>query len=139
MGFARMSNNARWIGNEKHDGQSWQARPSRKEKEHALSATILRPAGAPSKPPPRPHNPDVCGLAFDSDCDACRVARQRDDRDFYERDADAKARARRGDIARRLADATGITLDELADALLPKLAEGMAEVAGAVMDERGAA
>jgi hypothetical protein len=100
---------------------------------------IIPNRAAPSKTPTRPHDPDVCGLGGAAECDACRAARLRDDRDFYERDAEAKKRARRRDIERRIFAAMGITVDELADALLPKLAEGMGEIAGAVMDERGAA
>jgi hypothetical protein len=88
---------------------------------------------------PRPHDPLVCGLDPATDCDKCRAHAERAEHAFLERDADAKERARRRDIARRFVDSTGISLDELADALLPHQAEAMADIAAAVADEREAA
>ena len=101
--------------------------------------SIIPTRATPSKTPTRPHDPDVCGLGGAAECDACRTARLRDERDFYERDAEAKERARRRDIERRIFAATGITVDEWADALLPVQAKGIVEIVRVVTDEREAA
>lgn len=68
-------------------------------------------------------------------CDACRA---RAERDYNDRDADAKERARLGNIAERFRAATGIPLADLAAAMLPHLVEPTAEIVGAVLDEREA-
>ena len=99
---------------------------------------ILPTRAAPSKAA-RPHDPDVCGLGYDSDCDACRASAERAEGEFCERDADAKERACLRKIDDRFTEATGITLDELAYALQTKLAESMAKIACVVTDEREAA
>jgi hypothetical protein len=101
-----------------------------------VSSTILRSTPTPSKSAMRPHDPGLCSLGGVSECDACRAARIQADRDFHERDADARERARRREIAERFTKATGIPLTDLAATLLPLLAEPMAEIAGAVLDER---
>lgn len=103
-----------------------------------MSSAILWSARPPSKAPARPHDPNLCGLGFDSDCDVCRAAYLRDERALYERDADVKRRAHRCVVARRMRETTGTNLGDLGAALLPVQAEGMAEIAGAVFDEREA-
>lgn len=96
----------------------------------------LRQAWTPSKPSAQAHDPDVCSLGGDAECDACRARAKHEQSEFWQRDADTKEGDRRRDIARRFLDATGITLGEIANALLPELAEGTAEIVGAVIDER---
>jgi hypothetical protein len=101
-----------------------------------VSATILRDQHPPSKAATRPHDPDVCGLGFDSDCDACRAVRLHAERDFLGRDADARERVRLRTTTEHFAETTGIPLADLAAAILPYLAEPMAEIVCAVLDER---
>ena len=98
--------------------------------------SILPTRAAPSKSAGFPHDPNFCGIDPATDCDACRA---RAERDCFEHDAEAKERARLRAIGKRFAKATGITIDDLRDALLPALAEPVAEIASAVMDEREAA
>lgn len=64
-----------------------------------------------------------------TNCDAClEAARQSDE---------SRERERRQDLFEKLATAAGCRADELRNVLLGELAVGMAEIAGAVMDERG--
>ena len=98
-----------------------------------MTTAILSTHHAPSKPATRPHDPFVCGLGDDSNCDACRT---RAEREFWDRDAGAQERARLRNIDEQLTMAMGISLADLAAALLPHLAEPTAEIVGAVLDER---
>ena len=100
-----------------------------------MSSTILQTAATPSKPASRPHDPEVCGFI---PCDACRAGAERAEREFYERDAEARERERLRAIAERLTKAMGISLKDLADALVPIMAEDMAAIASAVFEEREA-
>ena len=84
---------------------------------------------------PRAHDPLICGIDPATDCDACRHARF--EREFLERDLLAKAKTRRRNIALRFTETTGLSVAELAEALLPELAVGVAEITAAVLDERG--
>ena len=100
--------------------------------------SIISTRATPSKTPTRPHDPDVCGLGGAAECDTCRATRLRDAGDFYELDDEARDRGRLRAIARRFVETTGIPLADLAAALLPHLTEPMAEIGGAVLDEREA-
>jgi hypothetical protein len=97
----------------------------------------LQASGPPSKP--ASHDPDVCGIMPEWDCDACRAARERDRRDQRDHDAEARDRWQRRHTARRFFCATGITLAELASTLLHLQADSIAEIVGAVIDGREAA
>lgn len=79
------------------------------------------------------HDPQICGLGLD--CDTCNAARGGELREFYRRDAEARERAQRRDIARRL-DELGIGINDLAAALLPELAAGIAQIVVALIDDR---
>lgn len=66
--------------------------------------SILCGKRAPSKPAPIHHDPLVCGInPPDSDCEACRARAERAEREFLERDAKARARSRRKELAARFA------------------------------------
>lgn len=98
--------------------------------------SILPTRAAPSKLPA--HDPDVCYIDGVTPCDGCR-ARAESERANLGCDTEACERRRPRAVAGRFAEQTGIPVADLDATLLPILADGVAEIVVAVLDERGAA
>lgn len=97
-----------------------------------------RNAGRPSSDAEVSHDPLICGIDAEGDCPACRAAAARAEAELLERDATARRRDARRELAQRFRAMLGADLPLLKDFLLDLLAEEIADIALAAVEERRA-